>query len=166
MHFKHSKQSIGEQVQTVYAIQTVGIDDDFRVSVSFPTKIQIHSKQMWKKISLVAQAVSQEEYFEHLAQSKIYASNQVFLFEGNHKNELASSNFDLRSHLEMFLMGLSQRNNDYGEIEHKKDVLFEQKKIHAWSKRELDKFDKDFQLAADVRDENEVAVIFSIHSMI
>lgn len=40
VHFKHSKRSIGEQVQTGYAIQIVGVDADYRVSVSFRKKFK------------------------------------------------------------------------------------------------------------------------------
>lgn len=62
-------------------------------------------------------------------------------------------------------MGKSQRNNDYAELDQKKDVLFGQKKTYAWSKRELDNIDKGFRSAADARDEKKVAVTFSIDSL-
>lgn len=102
--------------------------------------------------------VDQNQYFERLAELKIFASTQTFLLGIGCKDTLATNNMDLRRFLEMHLMHKPNQTNNYDEVQTTLEKLYEQKKTFKQMLLALNKNGKAFKTFSEERSKKAEAV--------
>ena len=155
-HFKHTKKVIRGVTQMAYGIQIDGVDNAFRVRFRFYRFMHFYLIQLYESFGyFVHQTVNQKEYFDKFAELNVFASGQPFCFQGNMKNELASSYIDLRPFLEMYLMG-KEKQNDYDDqfddvVSANQELLIEQRKALLKCNKKIDRMHQAYSKEKEYR---------------
>lgn len=164
MDFKHSKTVSSNRTKSTFGIRIDGEDEAFQVSF-YNNHKECSSWVTLDVTCLDSQQVDRKIYLERLAELKVFAATQAFLFGGCFKNTLATDQIDLRSFLEAYLMEKPHRVNDYDEIDLKFEGFAGQMNLLKKKKRFLNTIKKLYEEKVNARNEksNEVIEIVSSH---
>lgn len=93
-----------------------------------------------------------------MAELKVFASTQTFLFKNDYQDVMATNNIDLRRFLEMHLMHKPDLADDYDAVDQNLNMLKEEKETVKGMSKILGLIQKDFVAEAKQREIKAIAV--------